>query len=232
MAPLNWPAVLVPSSEVWNPNAGASRGGGRSISNQEQVVAGPSGYVTASLTVSCNTKAKVLAMRGLLAALDGRAGTVLVGPVEVSRAPWFVDPLTGGLVGPGQGARDAARDPLFSENPETSAVLDYRLATPATLNATTITVQRYHGGPILVGQFLSIGNRLHVVADLPSGDGGIPGPVRVSVRPWLRADYSAGTAVEFGRPVCPMRLASDDTGAMQLDLSRFGTVTLDLVEAF
>jgi hypothetical protein len=29
-----------------------------------------------------------------------------------------------------------------------------------------------------------------------------------------------------------MRLASDDTGAMELQLSRFGTVTVDLVEAF
>ncbi len=29
-----------------------------------------------------------------------------------------------------------------------------------------------------------------------------------------------------------MRLASDDTGAMELQLSRYGTVSVELVEAF
>lgn len=76
MPPLPWPSILVPSSETWNPNRGSSRSSGRSLSNQEQVVEGPSGYCTASLTIPCNRRDKILAMRAALAL--GRAQTWLV----------------------------------------------------------------------------------------------------------------------------------------------------------
>ena len=84
----------------------------------------------------------------------------------------------------------------------------------------------------------SIGNRLHMIVDLPSGEladpsvQGPPGAIAATIRPWLRADYADGTPLEFGKPLGTMRLATDDTGAMELQLSRFGTVSLDLVEAF
>lgn len=235
---LPWPSVLVPSSEVWNPNKGASRSGGRSITNQEQVVVGPSGFITASLTIPVNKPAKVLAMRALLASLDGRAGTVLVGPCEGSRAPWFVDPLTGGKIGKKQGDRDAAQNPAWDTNPDTSADLDFRLAGPAAMNATSLTIQRVRGGLLIPGMMLSIGERLHILASLTTADaigaGGlaVPGNIGVTVRPWLRADYAAGTTLEFARPRCVMRRASDDDGEIELQLSRMGVVTLDLVEAF
>ncbi len=58
------------------------------------------------------------------------------------------------------------------------------------------------------------------------------GSIGVSIRPWLRADYPAGGVIEMGSPFGTMRLASDDTGAMELQLSRYGTVTIELVEAF
>ncbi len=53
-----------------------------------------------------------------------------------------------------------------------------------------------------------------------------------TIRPWLRTDYADGAAIEFGRPLGVMRLASDDTGSLELQLSRYGTVTLEFVEAF
>ncbi|MFY9292682.1 MAG: hypothetical protein WAP03_18610 [Methylorubrum rhodinum] len=87
MAPLAWPSVLKASAEAWNFNAGASRAGPPSLTNVEQAITAPTGRVRASLTVPCNTPARVLAMRALLAGLDGRAGTVLVGPCEAGRRP-------------------------------------------------------------------------------------------------------------------------------------------------
>jgi hypothetical protein len=235
MAPLPWPSILVPSSESWNVNRGASRSGGRSLTNQEQIVVGPSGYVTASLTIPCNTRAHVMAMRALLAALDGRAGTVLIGPCEVTRAPWFVDPLTGGKISYGQGAKN----PAFENNPDTSSSLEYRVATTALMNATALTVQRNRGGFLEPGMLFSINGWMHMVTALtgvdpadPATGQAAPGAVGIKFRPWARSDYLAASLIEFGRPVCTMRLASDDTGAMELQLSRFGTVTLDFVEAF
>lgn len=235
---LAWPSILVPSSEKWNPNTNPSRGGGRSVLNQEQVVAAPTGYVSASLTIPCPDRARVLAMRALLAGLDGRAGSVLVGPREVGRAPWNIDPLTGGRISYAQGARDAAIDPAFETNTDTTSALDFRVSGGAPMNATSMVVQRGHGGVIEPGMMFSIDSRLHIVTALPNGElaapgsPGPPGMISVQFRPWLRADYADGTAIEFGTPLATMRLASDDTGAMELQLSRTGVVAIDLVEAF
>lgn len=236
--PLPWPSILVPSSEKWNPNTSPSRGGGRGVLNQEQVVAAPTGYTTASLTIPCPDRPRVLAMRALLAGLDGRAGAVLIGPGEVNRAPWNVSPLTGGKISYAQGARDVAIDPAFAVNPDTTSVLNFTVSGGAPMNATTMNVRRVQGGVIEPGMMFSIGNRLHIVTALPNGEltaPGLPGPAGVlpiQFRPWLRADYLDGTPIEFGRPLATMRLATDDTGAMELQLSRTGVVALDLVEAF
>ena len=177
-------------------------------------------------------------MRAFLAAMDGRAGSVLIGPMEGTRAPWFVEPLAGGKVTYSRGAKDAAVDPAFETSPDTASTLDFRTASAALLNDTAMTIQRNRGGLLAPGMVFSIGNRLHIMTELttidPGADDGYAaaGSIGVRFRPWLRADYPAGTPIEFGGPLGTMGLASDDTGAMELQLSRFGTVTLDLVEKF
>ena len=119
-----------------------------------------------------------------------------------------------------------------------AATLDFRLSGAAKMNATSITIQRDRGGVLEPGMIFSIGNRLHIIVDLPAGDSalaggqGAPGVIAATIRPWLRADYGDGTPIEFGQPLGTMRLATDDTGAMEQQLSKFSTVTLDLVEAF
>lgn len=199
--PLAWPAVLVPSIETWDPNAGASRSGGRSQTNREQIVAGPTGYTRASLTIPCGTPEKVLAFRGLVAGLDGRAGSVVVPVLEHARRP-------------------------------TSSVTSFELDADAALNGTALSVRRISGGVLAVGHLFSIANGLHVVVGLDAPDSGAVGSVvGLQIRPWLRDDYPAGTRLNFARPAATMRLASDDTGALELELSRFGRPVLDLVEA-
>ena len=199
MTLLPWPSVLVPSSSLWSVNKGASRSGGRTQGGGEQVVVGPPGYVTASLEVPCNTRARILAMEGLLDGLDGRANRILVGPCLADRRP--------------------------------AAPRSFRLASAATMNATSLTIQRVTGGRLEVGMLLGLGTRLHRIVALPTADNGAPGNVTVKVRSWLRQDYPANTAVNFDNPVCEMRLASDDLDGLRLSLARRGTVTLDLVEA-
>ncbi len=155
----------------------------------------------------------------------------------MSRAPWFVDPLTGGPISDAMGAAHAALDPAFGANPDTAATLDFQIATPTALNATSVTVQRNRGGLLAPGMMLSVANRLHILTALLTDDPGAeagyaqPGRIGIEIRPWTRAEYPAGTPIQFGRPVARMRLASDDTGALQLQLSRTGSVSLDLIEA-
>jgi len=233
--PLPWSPLLVPSSEAWNPNRDSSRSGGVSFLNQEQIVEAPFGYTAARLTIPCKRPAEILAMRAALAL--GRGQVWIIGPIEGLRAPLFVDPLTGGTITRFIGERDAARDPAWSTNQDTSATLDFRLARAAAMNATTIAVQRVHGGLLSPGMFFSIRNRLHVITALTTADptdaGGYaaPGELGVQFRPWLRDDYPTGTPIEFERPNALMRLANKDIGALELQLSRFANVSLDFVHA-
>lgn len=223
-----WDSVLVPSSEQWVPR-NTARTGGQSFTGAEQLVESPAARMTASLTIPCNTKAKVLAARRLIAL--GRSQVWVVGPVEVNRAPWGLDELTGGSI------TYATQEPGAGQPNGTA--LDLILRDAAALNATQIVVTRRAGGHIIPGQFLSIGNRMATIVDLLSPDPtdaasgfAVPGDIVLAIRPWTRDTYAAGTAVEMGRPVCRMRMASDDTGALLLQLSKTGTLNLDLVEAF
>lgn len=227
--PIIWPSLLVPSSEDWSLRGG-TRSGGQTFLGNEQVVASPTARWKSTRTIPCMTRETALAMRRVIAL--GRSVIWNVGPCENTRAPWNID-LVGGKITYGRAQKNPAI--YFWDQ---SAALDFRLSGAAAMNATTIAIRRNRGGVLEPGMIFSIGNRLHMIVDLPNGElaaPGVQGPagtINVTIRPWLRADYDDGTAIEFGTPQGIMRLASDDTGAMELQLSRYGTVAVDLVEAF
>lgn len=221
--PLPWPSVLMPSSEDWSLRGG-TRSGGQSFQGNEQIVASPTARWKATLTIPCFKRQQILAMRRVIAL--GRSQLWYVGPYERGRAPWPVDPILGGLLTD----RDAGAP---------QPVMDFSLAADALLSAAAITIRRNAGNYLAAGMMLSIGARLHIITAITTADPGspgsglaVPGGIGVEIRPWLRADYPAGTPIYFATPVCVMRLASDDTGAMELQLSRYGTVSVELVEAF
>jgi len=226
---LPWPSVLVPSSESWSPRGG-TRSGGQTFAGNEQIVASPSARWKATLSIPCMRRDANLAMRRVIAL--GRTQTWFVGPRENTRAPWNVD-FVGGRITYGNAAK---RPDIYVG--DQAATLAFRLSGAAALNATTIAIRRDRGGVLEPGMVFSLGGRLHTIVDL-SGETGSPGGqgpkgtiVTATIRPWLRADYGDGTAIEFGQPLGTMRLAADDTGAMEQQLSQFSTVTLDLIEAF
>lgn len=227
--PRPWPSILVPSAEDWSLRGG-TRSGGQTFEGNEQTVASPTARWKASLTIPCPTRETTLAMRRVIAL--GRTQTWNVGPLETTRAPWNID-LVGGKITYGRAAK---RPDIYIG--DQAATLDFRISDAASMNSVLLGIQRNRGGVLEPGMVFSIEGRLHVLVDLRDGEmaaPGVQGPrgaIGVFIRPWLRADYGAGTMIEFGRPLSTMRLATDDTGAMELQLSRYGTVTLDLVEAF
>ena len=228
--PLTWPSVLVPSSEDWSLRGG-TRSGGQTFQGNDQVVTSPTARWKATLTIPCFTREKVMAMRRVIAL--GRTQTWSVGPVETTRAPWNID-LVGGKITYGR----AAKQPDIYIGDQDPKLL-FQVADDAALNATLLIAYRFRGGVLEPGMMFSIAGRLYSLVDLPAGElgtapgtQGLPGRILLSLRPWLRAAAVSGDAIEFGAPVGTMRLASDDTGAMELQLSRYGTVTVDLVEAF
>jgi len=200
------------------------RAEGQTFAGNEQVVASPTARWTAKLTIPCLGGDQVLAMRRVIAL--GRAATWWVGPYERPRAPWIQAPVLGGRVD------DTTADVL-------QPALAFVLAEAGPTNATTLRLRRVRGGTVRPGMILSIAGRLHVVTALgadtsPDPATGLPGigELTIAIRLWLRADHPVGTHVTFARPLGTMRLAGDETGAMNLDLARHGTVALDLVEAF
>lgn len=226
---LPWPFDLVPSAETWTLRGG-TRSGGQSFLGNEQIVAAPTARWTAKLTIPCMTRAANLAMRRVLAM--GRIQPWRVGPIETTRAPWNVD-LVGGGITDGRAAR---RPDLYIG--DQAPTLDFALAAAASANAAVLAVRRDRGGTLEPGMMFALGDRLHVIVGL-DGETGTPGRqgpagtvMTVAIRPWLRADHAAGAALAFARPCGTMRFAADDTGVLELQLARFGTVSLDLVEAF
>ncbi len=139
------------------------------------------------------------------------------------------------------------RSTLSPAAPITYASSDWRRSAPpydsgsglragadATMNATSITANAPAGGHLIPGQFYrsataclpsSICSRTTQPTRLPAS--------RSQATSTSRSALDQGRVrrrhpVEFGRPVGRMRLASDDTGALALQLSRTGTVTFEL----
>jgi hypothetical protein len=198
---LQWDASLVPTKVRFHLQ-NTSRSGGPSLTGHEQIVASVSARWTAQLTVPLRGPG-VLAWRALTAGLRGRAGAVLVPACEGSRAPWPVDAY---------GRRQAA--------------IEFRVASSAALGDTALTLTRVAGSALLPGMMFSIGERLYAVTAV----GGGPDAFAVAIAPGLRAAAFAGQLAEFARPVCRMRLASDDEGAADIDLGRHATVSASFVE--
>jgi hypothetical protein len=119
---------------------------------------------------------------------------------------------------------------LFSDG----AGWDSKAAQP-TLNAvgsvskTTVLIDLPGYVKIEEGQRFSTPDaRLYEIKDIVQQ---LNGTITVNIRPPLRATYAAGTVLEFERPVCLMRLKSDQSGAIDLAFMRYGTPTLELVES-
>ena len=221
--PLVWPSVLMPSSEDWSLRGG-TRSGGQTFQGNEQIVASPTARWKATLNIPCWEPEHIFAMRRVIAL--GRSQRWFVGPWERDRAPWPYEQLTKGL--------------LTDRTPGLPApAMQFTLSEPAVLNAPQIAIQRTRGNFLTPGMLLSIGGWMHMITSLVTPDFAVagsgqaaPGAIAVTIQPWTRVAYAAGTTVEFATPNTLMRLASDDTGAMELQLSRYGNVTVELVEAF
>lgn len=219
--------VLACSTEGWRIE-NAARSGGQSIVGSEQFVAGPGSRWRAKATFTLMEDADYLAMRGFIAGLDGQSGTFLVGPIDWRGQPWSAYPLGGTLMTPGKLAAD----------PSAPGAPNFVLAANVAANATTLSVTRAAGGLLRIGQYLQIGQRLHIIVGFttaevvgPNGEAA-PGTIGVTIRPWTRAAYTAGAAVNFRTPQGLMRLADADQGLIELTTSPLSDLALDLVEAF
>lgn len=103
------------------------------------------------------------------------------------------------------------------------------IAADAGLRATSIVIDFQHAGEVTGGEYFSIGDRLHVIRKVTDVSGT---DHTVSIWPPLRAPVTTGTELNFDRPHCLMRLASESSGDIDMDRGRLGSSDLQFVETF
>jgi hypothetical protein len=223
---ISWPPLLIPRQASFQIDV-PSRSGGLSMTGSEQVTVSAAGRWKARLDVPLARENRILAMRGLLAQLEGRAGTVLVpkweryGPRDAN-GKRMAQLATAGYENCGLNADLSA----FGQDEFDHA----ELASSAAAGSTQISVTLAAGidGP-RPGQYFGVGQRLYLCQSVWQEEEG--DPLQVQFTPRLREAGVSGDRVILDRPVCLMRLADDDSGNVMLDRGLFGTATFDFVEA-
>lgn len=229
----SWPGTVFPrSGSFYLENQ--SRSGGVSILGNEQVIGAPSARWRARFSAPVATEATVLAWRAFVAAMSGRAGTVLApkweayGPRD-GNGRRFEEQATA-LYGDDALINDGTNFDLSGFGQDDTPVYA-TVAANAQINATQIAVNYAEGiDGVRPGQYFSIGQRLYMVTQTWQIDDDAPIQIRFS--PWLREAVTIGTPVIIDRPVCLMRFAQDQTGELELDMGRLGSGQLELVEAW
>lgn len=201
-----------------------SRSGGLSIMGQEQVVASSSETWRAKLTAGLRRQEQVLRYRSIMAQSRGRVGIWKV-PVcagfQVFNTSDFSDDFSSDF-SPGRG-------PIVDIDPAVALVAG-TVSGSFLRGATSVNMLMTNPPfyPPLAGQYFSIGDYLYLIAS-STATGGV-NHYQLTFAPSLRANANDGAAVDFSRPSCLMRLASDDDGQLELESLRFADVTLNFVE--
>ncbi len=222
---IDWPAAVFPSRALFHPE-NQSRSGGASLTGSEQVTVSNSGRWRANLTLPVLTEESVLAWRAFVSLMEGRAGTCLVPKWE----RYGVRNMNG---------REFDQQPVAEYGEDTlnfdlsgfaqSEFNHAQLHVPAAAGATQLRLIINDGDGPRPGQYIGIGQRLYMVQS--AWQETETGPLRVQIWPRLRASAVMAERVILDRPVCLMRFATDQTGELELDMGRWGTAGLELVEA-
>lgn len=213
---------------------------------QEQIVASGFEAWRAKITVGIRRPEQRLNFRAMMAQSRGRVGTW---SVPVCAGFQIIDPLTSGDFSSdfssdfSHGAEGAHEVRIVEINPiqratfgdastfSDAAVFETKLVM-GTMAAdffkgdTAISVRSPLYQP-LAGQYFSIGDYLYLITSGVS-TGGVN--YWLTFAPPLRGYAKNETAVDFSRPSCLMRLASDDEGQLELESLRFADVSLNFVE--
>ena len=228
---VNWPPMLRPHDVMWRLE-NQSRSGGVSLTGSEQIVSSGAGRWRCRIdlrtygTSHDGREEAVLALRAFLAQMEGRVGEVLLPAFDGFRPR----DAAGNMLS------DVEQVPLghlflfehwgFGQDEFTHATL----AANASLGATQISINVLDGQGPRPGHYFGIGERLYIAQqtwqDNPDG------VTFIRFAPRLRAAATSGTRVILDRPVCRMRLASDDTGELTLEMRRWGQTTIEFVEAW
>lgn len=180
----------------------ATIGGGVALTKKEPAIDSGAGYWRIEYgSIPILDRAHILLWRKMELLFEGRARVVSILIFDGKRAPW--------LGAPGSAITATAN-------------------ASAAVGATSMSINVTSGGALKKGMHFSPVGRLHRITKINSTVGSVYG---VNVWPKLREAVASGTALEFRRPTCRVRLASDDGMALRLELLRFGDPSVTFEEA-
>lgn len=210
MIPL-WPrSVLKPKRDRFN-IAPRNLAGPSSVSGVTQVTTADAGIWRATyseIIIKRGTSA-VLAFRALEVLLEGRLHPVLV-PRGCGYQPYETD-WRAAL----KGVPHSDGSPFSDKSLYRSNLIDIRLTSNIPLRGTAANIQIIRASLVQPGQDFSIGDRMYRIRTVTKTGGNT---AAITFRPPAREAVAAGAHMEFDRPVCRMRLASDNEMDLDLDL--------------
>lgn len=218
---ITWPLnVLTPNAVSFIPNF-RNTGGSPSLSGASQIIGSAAGLWEANLvSVSLRNAAHVVLWESIEIQLEGRLNSILVPIMEGKRQPF-------GAAGP-YGAIPHSDGAFFSDGTGyyQSAIIAL-LGAPLARGATTAVINVLYGRELQPRDYFSIGDRLYRVKTVEDVNGQFN---TVKFWPRAREAAAAGDIIEFDRPHCKMRLKTDTEMAVDKDLSKFASPTIQFVE--
>ena len=199
------------------------------FSGKSQVVGTDAGFWKATLSEFIIRKPdQILEWRAMVAELEGGLNDLIVGPFDCRQIPVLpgVKPIV--LAPHSDGATFSDR----SRYSQSSIVVT--AAQNLGLRQTAMRVNIQAAGELRKGMYFSVSDdamrpRLHIVTSNPDYEGV---SATFSFRPPLRAAVSSGTEIDFSDPKATMTLANDEAGSLDINLRRFASPSLELVESW
>lgn len=211
MAAILWPrSVLKPKRDPFN-IAPRTLAGPSSVSGVTQVTASDAGIWVATFgdIIIRRGSPAVLAFRAIANLLEGRLHPILV-PRCCAYQPF--DPDEKDSL---QRVPHSDTSPFRDGSLYRSRVNDIRLTSNIPLRGTTANIAIVASGQLQPGQDFSVGERMYRIRTVQmTGEN----TATITFRPPAREAVPAGTDMEFDRPVCRMRLASDAEMDLDIDL--------------
>lgn len=211
MATILWPrSVLKPKRDPFN-IAARTLAGPSSVSGVSQVSASDAGIWKATFAdiIIKRGTASILAFRAIANLLEGRMHPILV-PRCCAYQPF--DPDWKDLL---NRVPHSDTSPFSDGGLYRSRAIDIRLTSNIPLRGTTANIAIVAAGQLQPGQDFSVGERMYRIRTVQVTGANT---ATITFRPPAREAVSAGTEMEFDRPVCRMRLATDAEMDLDLDL--------------
>lgn len=224
-----WPKDLLrPTTQGWNLDP-RSRGGGETITGDEQVVSSGIGRWRTNGTFVLRTPEQIRAFRKMAWSLDGRVNATLIGPCDCrnSSRPGnlfsHIPYLQGGGVNTfhsdGTGFSQGGYVPTTRATYAPGGhVISLDMHNPLGVNPIEL----------FEGTFIGFGDRLYGILSIIGGIN----IKEITVVPRIRDEIPINTPAKLCDARVPMHLVTDDAMFMDLELARRSEVTVQMVEAW